>query len=225
MIVYKITNTVNGKSYIGITTKSINARWRSHLVQMRLGNERTLYKAMRKYGHDKFTVQQIDSAVSIDVLGELERRYIFHFNSFGSGGYNMCAGGAGPLGMSHTEEAKRKMSEASKRRPPDSPETREKKRLAMLGNRIPDASVAIRAEKLRGQKRSEYQKLNISQGRIGKGLRNDGARKHPKEVLTHAIQLLKNGATQAQVSSITGLHQSYLSRLKNNHRGATLQGA
>jgi len=83
MIVYKITNTVNGKCYIGITAKPLQVRWMAHLTQMRQGNKRTLYNALRKYGFKNFAIEQMDCASTVEELSLLEKQYITKFNSFG----------------------------------------------------------------------------------------------------------------------------------------------
>ena len=124
MIVYKITNILNGKCYIGITSKPMLVRWRAHLTQMRQGNRRTLYNAFRKYGYKNFLIEQIDCAKTPEDLSELEKQYIMQFNSFGKGGYNMCAGGIGPLGLVHSEKTRIKIKAAVKNRPPITEETR-----------------------------------------------------------------------------------------------------
>ena len=225
MIVYKITNTVNGKCYIGITAKPLQVRWMAHLTQMRQGNKRTLYNALRKYGFKNFAIEQMDCASTVEELSLLEKQYITKFNSFGSGGYNMCAGGIGPLGLVHSEETRNKIKAAVKNRPPITEETRAKIKAGLVGHKISAESIQKRTQKLRGQTRSAMQKTTISKGRTGKGFKNDGARKHPKEIVIQALNFLKQGLSQGTVSKLTGLHQSYLSRLMNSKRGITLQGA
>ena len=77
LIVYKITNNINGKVYIGITTCSLEYRWSKHVTESRNeNNTKHLYKAMRKYGLDNFSIEQIDSSDDFKKLGELERQYI-----------------------------------------------------------------------------------------------------------------------------------------------------
>lgn len=225
MIVYKITNTLNGKCYIGMTSKPIMRRWKAHLTQMRQGNPRTLYNAFRKYGFVNFTIEQIDCANTAEELGELEKKYIAQYNSFGSGGYNMCSGGLGPLGLVHSEETRNKIKAAVKNKPPITEETRNKIKLGLVGHKLSKESIEKRTQKLRGQSRSELQKNNMSVGRAGKGLKNESARKHPKEIVLRALDLLKQDVPCITVSKLTGLHQSYLSRLSNNKRGVSLQGA
>lgn len=224
MLVYKITNSVNNKVYIGITTKSLDYRWRGHLIQLRQNNQRTLYRAIQKYGQENFSIEEIDRATTEKDLGLLEQKYILQYNSFGSGGYNMCAGGVGPLGMKHSEEIRNRIKAAVKNKPPCSEETRKKISIACTGRKIPAEAVARQVAKRIGAKRTPEQCAAITAGRIGKGLKNDGARKHPKEIVFKALELIKSGEKNATISRIFGLDASYVSRLRSNKRGQALQG-
>ena len=76
MIVYRITNTVNNKIYIGITTKSINIRWKEHCGQGFL-----LYKSIKKYGQDNFKVEVVDTATCEQELQAKEVEWISNDNS------------------------------------------------------------------------------------------------------------------------------------------------
>ena len=112
MIIYKITNRVNNKVYIGLTTETLQKRWSGHL-QVYKTCERHLYQSMRKYGIDNFTIEEIDKADSFDELGELERKYIKEYNSQNpEKGYNITAGGesnqldANPRAKLSVEEVK-----------------------------------------------------------------------------------------------------------------------
>jgi group I intron endonuclease len=224
MLVYKITNSVNKKVYIGITSKPLQTRWSGHLVQLRQGNKRALYNAIRKYGQENFSIEEIDRAITAEELGMLEQKYILQYNSFGPGGYNMCAGGIGPLGLLHSEETKNKIKAAIKNKPPCSEKTRKKLSIAATGRKIPVEAVARQVAKRTGAKRTMEQCAAITAGRTGKGLKNDNARKHPKEIVFTALKLIGLGEKNANVSRITGLDASYVSRLRSNKRGAALQG-
>lgn len=93
MIIYKITNIVNGKIYVGLTTTTLQQRWDGHIRNSKTSN-RHLYNAMRKYGLDNFTIEEIDSTDDFKKLGELERHYINKYNSQDPNkGYNITAGG------------------------------------------------------------------------------------------------------------------------------------
>jgi group I intron endonuclease len=101
MIVYKYTNLINEKVYIGITTKTIKERHRQHLKSLNDGAY--FHNAIKKYGIENFHLEVIDKADSKEELRQLERRYIKDHNSFAyshnSKGYNCTIGGDGMTGM------------------------------------------------------------------------------------------------------------------------------
>jgi group I intron endonuclease len=96
--IYKITNTVNGKIYIGKTIHTAMERWQKHLYQAS-GKVRTrdsyLHRAIRKYGKEKFVCETVQEA-SNDILDELERYWIKQYDAMNSG-YNLTLGGDGKL--------------------------------------------------------------------------------------------------------------------------------
>ena len=69
MWIYKITNKLNGKSYIGQTIRPINQRWHRH-VNDAMNNilDTHFARAIRKYGEKSFSVEEIDSASSQEEL-------------------------------------------------------------------------------------------------------------------------------------------------------------
>ena len=88
MKIYKTTNTVNDKVYIGQTIRPIQQRFRRHINDAMNCNLDTHFaRAIRKYGPDVFTIEEIDSATSQKELNEKERRWIAEFNSI-ENGYN-----------------------------------------------------------------------------------------------------------------------------------------
>ena len=92
--IYKITNTLNGKVYIGQTVQSIQQRWRQH-VQDAYANQKCLHlcSAIVKYGKENFLVEEIEEC-SQDLLDEREVYWIKEYNSQ-IDGYNITAGGKG----------------------------------------------------------------------------------------------------------------------------------
>ena len=82
MWVYKITNLVNNKCYIGITT-NLEKRWASHKKAINYPYiKQPLYNAMRKYGIANFKFEVIvDNINDKNILGKLERKYILEYNS------------------------------------------------------------------------------------------------------------------------------------------------
>jgi group I intron endonuclease len=82
MIIYKITNTIDGKIYIGKTTTKLRVRWSGHKSSHKKLNETTkLYNAMRKHGVENFKIEQIDSANNLRDLKEKEYYWIDELNS------------------------------------------------------------------------------------------------------------------------------------------------
>ncbi len=97
--IYKITNMLNGKAYVGVTTKTIQERFDAHLN--RAVKERSaIQKALKKYGKENFEIIEIDTAISEQELFEKEKFWIAHFNTFSKNGYNLTEGGGGIVNMS-----------------------------------------------------------------------------------------------------------------------------
>jgi group I intron endonuclease len=94
--VYKITNTVNGKIYIGATKNSFKTRWNQHKSDAKRGDTRPFYRAIKKYGHKKFKMTLLYTAPSEKEMYEKERFYIAKHNSNSRKiGYNLSEGGEG----------------------------------------------------------------------------------------------------------------------------------
>lgn len=93
--IYKITNMVNNKVYIGQTKKSVQERFKIHLSNAKRHINRYLYDAMNHYGYESFVVEQIEEC-SNNLLDDRERFWIKYYNSTDSNkGYNMTTGGGG----------------------------------------------------------------------------------------------------------------------------------
>jgi group I intron endonuclease len=108
--VYKITNKVNNKVYIGITSKGISARWKEHIYSAEHDCPFKLHRAIRKYGKENFSVELIDFANSWEELTKKEQQYISEYNSLQDEfGYNMTEGGDGTFGKVVSEETKEKI--------------------------------------------------------------------------------------------------------------------
>ena len=112
-IIYCITNTVNGKQYVGQTTKALISRWRWHLRYANAGSQGALHASIRKYGTKVLRIEQIDSAASLEELNKKETSWIAQLNTFTPHGYNLTRGGDGVLGWRPAQEAKDKMSRAA----------------------------------------------------------------------------------------------------------------
>ncbi len=87
MIIYQITNKINGDFYIGKTSKSMVERFNRHFQNHKNGNT-YLYKAMRKYGFHNFQIEVLEHT---ELLNEREMYWIETLNPQ----YNMTIGGDG----------------------------------------------------------------------------------------------------------------------------------
>lgn len=108
--VYKITNKVTNKVYIGITNQGSGARYRHHWYESRIGEPSPIHRSMAKYGEENFTLEIIDFSDTYDELKEKEKYWIKQYNSIDRTiGYNLTEGGDGTFGRKHSEETKEKI--------------------------------------------------------------------------------------------------------------------
>jgi len=118
--IYKCTNQINGKIYIGFTHKSLSRRIIEHKFSAKKGSNYLLHKAIRKYGIDSFNWECLYESFDKNfVLSTMENYFIMENNSyFETGyGYNMTFGGqGGMLGKKHTEQTKDKLKLARNKR-------------------------------------------------------------------------------------------------------------
>lgn len=89
MIIYQITNTVNGHFYIGKTTKTIQIRFNRHISSAKRGSNTYLHRAMRLHGFNNFVIEAIET--NPRDLNESEKFYISTLSPH----YNMTVGGDG----------------------------------------------------------------------------------------------------------------------------------
>jgi len=163
MVIYKVINTVNGKSYIGQTVRSLGVRKFEHLQMLNSGLNLHFHRALRKYGEENFEWEVIDdTAKTIEELNEKEKHYIKKYDTFCDNGcgYNMTTGGKNAL---HSKKTLEKLRKAKLGKKP-SKKTLEKLRKAKQGEKAPSAKLtnkevlSIRAE-FKESVRGEYLRL------------------------------------------------------------------
>lgn len=99
--IYCITNSKNGKQYIGQTATTVHKRFTEHLRCARVDEESPylLYRAIKKYGEENFNIETLltiyaSSRTELkEKLNEKEIYYIRIFNTYKPNGYNMTLGG------------------------------------------------------------------------------------------------------------------------------------
>lgn len=102
-----------GKSYIGITSAKVAHRWQEHLRAAIKGSKLAIHAAIRKYGWESVE-RKVVAIGEFEYIKELEQKAISAFETKSPDGYNLTDGGDGTLGAYHSDEARKKNSEAVK---------------------------------------------------------------------------------------------------------------
>jgi group I intron endonuclease len=145
LVIYTITNKVNGKKYVGQSRRGFRPRKSEHLHRFNLGErDHKLYQAMREHGLENFVFEVVCCALKPEYLDELEIFFIEKFNSFRRG-YNMTCGGD-----SISDETRAKISAAHK------------------GRKITWAHKSVATRKLRGLYGPENCTVRGSKSRLSK---------------------------------------------------------
>lgn len=126
--VYRITNTKNGKAYIGQTSKDVGTRFKEHVYTAIMQESNWHFaKAIRKHGADVWKTEVIDFAFSQTEAHKKECHWITHYDTINHG-YNSTVGGEGASGYVWTDEQRQYASENAYER---SPEHREAQRAVL----------------------------------------------------------------------------------------------
>lgn len=110
---YKATNMVNGRFYIGITNRQLRHRKWKHVCSSNAGSNLKFHRAIKKHGKENFSFEPMWYLSSYKEALDEESRLIRILRPE----YNLTAGGGGIFGHKMSEEAKKKMSSAKKGRP------------------------------------------------------------------------------------------------------------
>lgn len=113
MLIYKITNKLTNKSYIGQTKRTLENRFKAHLYEARTYKYNMyLHNSIRKYGDKVFIIDLIEEC-SADDVAERERYWIRSLNTLQPNGYNEHEGGKGGC-LNASPELREKLSKAKK---------------------------------------------------------------------------------------------------------------
>lgn len=173
-VVYQATNRANGKRYIGVTKRGLRDRMRRHRYESQKVDG-LFQRAVRKHGMDNFIFEVL---ADFQDDFELAKAYEWEMIAKHRPEYNLTAGGEGGTphettraklsairrGKKHSIETRAKLSEAQRRRPPPSAETREKMRRAKLGGHHRPESIA----KMVGRRDSDATRAKKSAAQMGR---------------------------------------------------------
>jgi group I intron endonuclease len=147
--IYKITNKVNNKVYIGQTIRTVEERYQRHLYEAKCHTNRPLYDSMNHHGIDNFGVETLVEAPD-DQLNELEVFYIAKYKTTDpTFGYNLTTGGDSFKSCLPPETEARRVAKIA---------------AAHRGRKQSKEAVEKRVAKLRGRKHSEESRRNMSEG-------------------------------------------------------------
>lgn len=192
MVVYKTTNLITGKFYIGLDTKN---------DPQYLGSGVILKKAIKKYGHDNFKKEILEVCETLEELRDREKFWIQQLSSQAIG-YNVADGGLGgdtftnnpnkeeirsKFRKSHTLETRKKISDNNWQKKnfgenhpkfgtKQTPETKEKRRQTFLakgefpnsGKKHTEQAKAANREKHLGKTASNETKLKMRLAKVGR---------------------------------------------------------
>ena len=108
MIVYKITNIITGKSYVGRTIKSLEERWNRHCTNTSACMK--LHSSIKKHGQQNFVIEVLKHCKSVEETCLIEIEMIKLHKTLSPYGYNLTSGGEG--GGTPSQETRDKLSKA-----------------------------------------------------------------------------------------------------------------
>ena len=116
--IYKLTNTINGKGYVGYTS-DIKRRMRQHKDAAAKRKGQAIHAAIRKYGWESFVVEELYRSEDKQQTLDMEDHFINLHETKGVKGYNITRGGQhgpGPLSEEQLEALRQRMKDPEIRR-------------------------------------------------------------------------------------------------------------
>lgn len=211
--VYRIVCVSSGKIYIGSASRSFRARWGIHLHHLRKGkhHSRHLQSAYNKYGEDSFIFQVVELCEPENCIAR-EQWHMDELKISGVALMNISPTAGSPLGVRHSEEARRKSS-LLRKGIKLSPQRREAIRAGHIGMKYsPEHCDAIRRSKV-GKKLPDHWRKSITEGQRRRGKREREERFN-KETETFGLER----AIELQKKRDRTYANLLLSRARRGHR-------
>lgn len=153
---------------------------KTRLRQHKTDKRGLVSRAYKKHGLENFEIYvEYFPNLKKDDLLDLEEQLIKKFDSLSPNGYNICPRGQNSTGHKHSEESKRKMSEANKGKK-RSPEYCLQHSLRQKGKKLPQSTKDKMSLGHLGKKHSEEAKENMSKAQKGKVLSEETKNKLSK---------------------------------------------
>lgn len=236
--IYLITNTINGKKYVGQTVQNGKRRFLAHKrAAFKYHSPLPIHRSIRKYGIENFQYEIIEECDSIDSLNIAESKWIIELKTFGLKGYNCTTGGEGFI---ISEETKRKISQAhlgiklSKKHCKAISDGIKGENNPFYGKTHSEETIEKIKETLKGQmdgennpfygkQHSEESKRKISENNKGKNIGVKAGRKHHNAKLTEdnvleIRQLEQEGITRLVLAKKFNVGRTQIDRIINRQR-------
>ncbi len=139
--IYKITNIINGKIYIG-SAFNISNRFSCHKYSLRNNKHKNkhLQSAYNLYGEENFLFEILEIVNDFAILLNREQYYLDIFNSTDKNiGYNIAKKAGNTAGITASLETRKKQSESAKKRPKRKLTDEQKKNISLRfkGKKVP----------------------------------------------------------------------------------------
>lgn len=217
-VVYIITNTVNGKRYVGKTSeKRWNDRMSGHRTRGNGSRRSKIHRAIVKYGWESFSARPVYYSDSESAALAREMWFIKNLGT-SDYGYNITRGGEGILGMKHSAETRKKMSATARRRISEDPG---------LGHRIADLAKSWR-ETISDTDRVKLNKV-LSDAAKSRWANLDERRKMserkrlPDTTIDEIVRLLSVGHSGRMVARELGVSEAVVSGVRTGKRQERLR--
>ena len=158
--IYKTTNLINGKQYIGLHSKNDKTY---------LGSGTLLLKAIKKYGKENFKKEILEEINDIVKANKLEREYIAKYNAVENDNfYNLSYGGEFIAGRKHSKSTIDKISKSKKKCYENNDKLRYKTGSANRGKSMPDVTRKALLKAITGKEFSEESRDNMKKAAINR---------------------------------------------------------
>jgi len=142
--IYRLLNTVTGKSYFGATGRNLRQRWSKHVSDAKKGRGcAELSKAILEYGAASFEVTTVCTVATAAEADAMERSLIALHNTQWPNGYNLFDGGRKGFHVPPEVRAKMSLSQTGRKR---SALTKARLAATKIGEKNPSAKLT--AEKV-----------------------------------------------------------------------------
>lgn len=205
-VIYKHTNKINQKSYIGQTINIPQYRW-NHGEGYK--DSPLFYNAIQKYGWDNFTHEIIESGIPVNNLNEREIYWInFYKTNDRRYGYNLTTGGTGKLTEEQLEKRKEKLQEWREKHPDIAQKSVESMQQYWIGHPEEKRKVLQKAT----QASTEYWNIHPEQKKqVMKKMQDSAKQKNMKPVKCIETGIMYESAREAYRQ--TNIHYSNISKV------------